>query len=128
MLRLFPQTVSYLWLWRGRREISKFAVLMISYKRHGKTSMYTSALFPEKSSNEGLRFVSKIVQIPGAKNSFLPKPTCKNLLKLHSAISISNERAYQPYITSMLPLTTFLIQAQPLFVKVKKHLTGIKLK
>lgn len=90
--------------------------------------MCTSALFPEKSSNEGLRFVSKIVQIPGAKNSFLPKPICKNLLKLHSPISISNERAYQPYITSMLPLTTFLIQAQPLFVKVKKHLTGIKLK
>lgn len=109
------------------KEGNKFAVLMINYKQHEKTSVCMSALSPEKTSSEGLRFVFKIVQIPGEKNSFLPKSTSKNPLKLRSAFSIPKDIVYQPYITTLLLQTTFLIQTPPLFAKERKHLIRIRL-
>lgn len=94
--------------------------------------MCTSAWSPEKSSNGGLGFVSKIVQIPGAKNSFLPKSSCKYLLKLHSAFGIPKDIVYQPYSTSLLLQTTANCLFHPnttLVCEGKKnnHLIRIKL-
>lgn len=46
----------------------------------------TPVLSPEKSSSEGVKCVSQIVQVPGAQSSFLPNFTYENLLKLHCCL------------------------------------------
>lgn len=77
------------------------SVLMNSYKRHEETSVCTPGLLPEKSLSGAVRFVSQILQIPGAESSLPPNSTCENLLKLHCCLQYpKGEAASAIYLQS----------------------------